>query len=413
VEFLPFNRAHVAGRELEYMEQAVCNGHISGNGPFTKRCNEWLERVTGCTKALLTNSGTGALEMAAMLAEIKPRDEVIMPSFTFVSTANAFVLRGAVPVFVEIRGETLNLDDRAIEAAITRRTKAIVPIHYGGVACEMDAIMAIADAYGLIVIEDAAHALMARYRDRPLGTIGDLGAISFHETKPLTSGEGGALLIDDPRWVGRAEIIREKGANRDQFLRGEVDKYTWWDIGSSYSPSDLTAAFLLAQLEKAEDITAERVQIWRRYHQGFRELEAQGLVRRPVVPPYCVHNGHLYYLLLSGAAERDGLIEYLASRGVNAVFHYVPLHSSPAGRKYGRAAGPLPLTERASDALVRLPLWVGMRDAQVDRVIEEVHRGVEQTSRAAPHTSPREGSRLRWGLRAPGQTPPSRPSGSG
>jgi dTDP-4-amino-4,6-dideoxygalactose transaminase len=322
--------------------------------------------------------------MAVLLAEIEPGDEVIMPSFTFVTAATAVVLRGGVPVFVEIRPDTLNIDEHAIEAAISARTKAVVAMHYGGVGCEMNAITSIAAAHGLAVIEDAAHALMATYRDRPLGAIGDFGAISFHETKSVMSGEGGALLLQHDAHVGRAEIIREKGTNRDEFLRGEADKYTWRDIGSSYSPSDMMAAYLLAQLEQAEAITAERLRVWNRYHEGFKGLEAEERARRPIVPPECVHNGHLYYLLVPGEGARDKLIDHLESRGINCVFHYVPLHSSPAGRRHARAVGELELTERVSDSLIRLPLWVGMDDAVVERVVEEVRRGVELVTESGP-----------------------------
>jgi dTDP-4-amino-4,6-dideoxygalactose transaminase len=318
--------------------------------------------------------------MAVILAGIEPGDEVVMPSFTFVTTATAVALRGGVPVFAEIRPDTLNLDERAIEAAVTPRTKAVVAMHYGGVGCDMDAIAAVARAHGLTVIEDAAHALMATYRGRPLGAIGDVGAISFHETKSVMSGEGGALLLQREVDVPRAEIIREKGTNRDEFLRGEADKYTWRDIGSSYSPSDMTAAFLLAQLEQAEVITAARLRVWNAYHAGFERLEAEGRARRPVVTPECVHNGHLYYLLVPGEGARDRLIRHLEARGVNTVFHYVPLHSSPAGRRHGRAVGELALTTRVSESLVRLPLWVGMHDSLVERVVDEVCRGVELVS---------------------------------
>jgi dTDP-4-amino-4,6-dideoxygalactose transaminase len=321
----------------------------------------------------LTHSCTAALEMAALLIDIQPGDEVIMPSYTFVSTANAFVLRGGVPVFVDIRSDTLNLDEAKIEAAITPRTKAIAPVHYAGVGCEMDAIMAIAHKHGLLVIEDAAQGVMAAYKRRPLGSIGHLGAFSFHETKNVISGEGGALLINDPQWAGRAEIIREKGTNRSQFIRGQVDKYTWVDIGSSYLPSEIVAAFLWAQLEQAEALTQQRLTLWQQYHEAFAELEEQRKVQRPVVPATCRHNAHMYYLLVPDLESRTALIDKLKASGISAVFHYIPLHSSPAGSKYGRAHGDLAQTQEVSNRLVRLPLWVGMSEEDVVRVVQGVY----------------------------------------
>ena len=374
---IPFNRPFIVGKELIYIQQAVSNWHLSGNGPFTKKCHTWLEERVGCCKALLTHSGTAALEMAAILADIQPGDEVIMPSYTFVSTANAFVLRGGVPVFAEIRPDTLNLDESRIELAITSRTRAIVAVHYAGVACEMDAIMAIAERNNLLVIEDAAQGMMSAYKRRPLGSIGHLAAVSFHETKNVMCGEGGALLINDPRWIERAEIIWEKGTNRNQFFRGEVDTYTWVDVGSSYLPSEINAAFLFAQLEEAQSIAPRRLRIWRQYHGGFAQLEAQGKVRRPVIPPECQHNAHMYYLLLPDRECRTTLIDKLKASGVNAVFHYIPLHSSPAGRKYGRAHGDLSRTEAASDCLIRLPLWVEMTEEDVKQVITGVHEALD------------------------------------
>jgi dTDP-4-amino-4,6-dideoxygalactose transaminase len=371
--YIPFNRPFAVGKEFDYIQQAIANMHLSGNGPFTKKCHAWLEERMGCCKALLTHSCTAALEMAAILADIQPGDEVIMPSFTFVSTANAFVLRGGVPVFVDIRPDTLNLDESRIEAAITPRTKAIVPVHYAGVGCEMNTIMAIAERHGLLVIEDAAQGMLSTYKDRPLGSIGHLAALSFHETKNVISGEGGALLLNDPCWVERAEIIWEKGTNRSQFFRGQVDKYTWVDIGSSYLPSEINAAFLWAQLQEAESITRQRLKTWERYHEVFAELENQGRVRRPVVPPECRHNAHLYYLLLSDLECRTTLLEKLNASGVNAIFHYVPLHSSPAGRKYGRVHGDLSQTQNLSDRLIRLPLWVGMTMEEVRQVVRIVN----------------------------------------
>ncbi|MEJ7813229.1 MAG: dTDP-4-amino-4,6-dideoxygalactose transaminase [Gemmatimonadaceae bacterium] len=377
---IPFNRPAVVGQELDNIRQAIAAGHLSGDGAFTRRCNAWLEARTGAAKALLTHSCTAALEMAALLAEAGPGDEVIMPSFTFVSTANAFVLRGATPVFVEVRPDTLNLDETQVEAAVTERTRAIVPVHYAGVACEMDALMEIAARRGLLVIEDAAQALLATYKGRPLGTIGDLGALSFHETKNIISGEGGALLARDRDFIGRAEIIREKGTNRSSFFRGEVDKYTWVDVGSSYLPSEIIAAFLHAQLEQADALIARRLAIWERYHEAFADLEVEGLVRRPIIPAHCAHNGHLYYLLLPNLEARQRVLAELKALGIGAIFHYVPLDSSPAGRRYGRAAGPLPVTHDIADRLVRLPLWVGVED-RVDAVIDAARSSIGSVAR--------------------------------
>jgi dTDP-4-amino-4,6-dideoxygalactose transaminase len=368
---VPFNRPFMTGGEIEYIRQAHFNKHLSGNGEFTKKCQGWLEQTLGAGKALLTHSGTAALEMAALLAEIGPGDEVIMPSFTFVSTANAFVLRGAVPVFVDIRPDTLNLDESLVEAAITPRTRAIVPVHYAGVACAMDELGAIARRHDLLLIEDAAQAVGSTYGGRPLGTIGELAAISFHETKNVISGEGGAILINDDRFADRAEILWEKGTNRAGFFRGEVDKYTWMDVGSSFLPCELVAAFLWAQLEQAENLTQRRLECWWKYHAAFAGLEASGRVRRPVVPEGCGHNGHIYYLLLADLGARTALMAALKARGVSTTFHYVPLHDSPAGRRYGRAQGDLPVTCAVSDSLVRLPLWIDMRQG-VHVVIDEV-----------------------------------------
>lgn len=311
--------------------------------------------------------------MAALLLDLKSGDEVVMPSFGFASTAAAFALRGATIVFAEIRADTLNLDERLLEAALTPKTRAIVPVHYAGIACELDPILELAEAHGVAVVEDAAQALLATYSGRPLGSIGDLGALSFHETKNVMCGEGGALLLRDERWSEEAEIVQEKGTNRRQFYRGQVDKYTWVQLGSSYAPSEINAAFLWAQLEEAEAITNERLRIWTRYHDGLRELEEQGAVRRPVVPEHCAHNGHLYYLLAQDERRRTELIESLAGRGINAVFHYVPLHESPAGLRYGRVSGSLSVTRDASSRLLRLPLWVGMTDEDVGRVIDAVY----------------------------------------
>lgn len=357
---IKFNQPYMTGRELWLISQAHAAGHLSGDGRFTRQCHEWLERETGCRKALLTHSCTAALEMSALLLDLAPGDEVIMPSFTFVSTANAFVLRGAVPVFVDIRPDTLNLDESLVEAAITPRTKAICVVHYAGVACEMDAVMAIAARHGLAVVEDAAQAIFSTYRDRPLGSIGAFGALSFHETKNVISGEGGALLVNDDRYVERAEVIREKGTNRSKFFRGQVDKYTWVDVGSSYLPGEIVAAFLAAQFEEAGSITRRRLDIWDRYHAWAAPHEASGKVRRPIVPAHCRHNAHMYYLLLPSLEARQSFIATLRERGIGAVFHYIPLHSSPAGQRHGRADGALPVTDDASDRLVRLPLWVGI-----------------------------------------------------
>ena len=368
---IPFNRPYMTGKELWYVSQAHAKGHLAGDGTFTKKCNAWLEQRTGARSALLTHSCTAALEMAAMLAGIGPGDEVIMPSFTFVSTANAFALRGGVPVFVDIRADTLNIDETQIEAAITSRTKAIVPVHYAGVGCNMDAIMRIAADHNLLVIEDAAQGVMASYKGRPLGSIGHMGALSFHETKNIISGEGGALLVNDARFLERAEVIREKGTNRSQFFRGQVDKYTWVDLGSSYLPGEIIAAFLWAQMEEADGITKRRLDLWAHYHQWFVALESEGKVRRPIVPRDCIHNAHMYYLLLPSLEKRTEFIARLKGRGIQAVFHYVPLHSAPMGRKAGRAAGEMSNTNELSERLVRLPLWLGLEEQQAP-VIQEV-----------------------------------------
>jgi dTDP-4-amino-4,6-dideoxygalactose transaminase len=378
MEYIRFNRPFVTGRELEYIQQVIAEGHISGNGAFTRRCEAWLQERTGCVRALLTPSCTAALELAALLIDIGPGDEVIMPSYTFVSTANAFVLRGGVPVFVDVRPDTFNLAVEQIEAAITARTRAIVPVHYAGVGCDMEPLLEIAHRHGLAVIEDAAQALMSTYRGRALGTFGRLGAVSFHETKDVMCGEGGALLINDPALVDRAEVIRDKGTNRSQFFRGQVDKYTWVDLGSSYSLSDLNAAFLMAQLEQAEWIVERRLHLWQRYHAGLAELEQKGKLRRPVVPPDCRPNAHMYSIVLPSLAQRSALIAALEDAGIQAVFHYVALHSSPGGERYGRAHGTLPETSRASDCLVRLPLWIELGDEAVDRVVEQVRAALSR-----------------------------------
>lgn len=368
---IPFNKPYMTGKELWHISQAHHHGMLAGDGTFTQTCHKWLENHTQCGRALLTHSCTAALEMAAILADIGPGDEIIMPSYTFVSTANAFVLRGGIPVFTDIRSDTLNLDETKIEAAITEKTKAIVPVHYAGVGCDMETICTIARRNRLMVIEDAAQGLMASYKGRPLGSIGEMGCLSFHETKNLISGEGGALLVNDPSMVERAEIIREKGTNRSQFFRGEIDKYTWTDIGSSYLPGELIAAFLSAQFEAAESITAQRLEIWDRYHSAFEELESQGLLQRPTIPAECTHNAHMYYLIVKDLETRTQLLGHLKESGVYAVFHYVPLHSSPAGQKFGRAQGSLDITESISNRLLRLPLWVGL-EPQLEVVIDAV-----------------------------------------
>lgn len=369
LQSLPFNLPHQTGKELAYIAEAAARHKLSGDGMFTQRCNAWLEAGTGCAKALLTHSCTAALELAALLLDIRPGDEVIMPSYTFVSTANAFVLRGAVPVFVDIRPDTLNLDENLLEAAITDRTKAIVPVHYAGVACEMDVILDIATRHGLHVIEDAAQGIMASYKGRPLGSMGDLGALSFHETKNIICGEGGAVLVNQPDLAPRAEIIREKGTDRSRFLRGEVDKYTWQEVGSSFLPSEIIAAFLWAQLEQAKGLTEMRLALWNNYHEALAPLEAKGILRRPTIPAHCQHNAHMYYVLLDPSLDRQHILAALRSQHVFAVSHYVPLHSSPGGRRYARSHGNLSVTDTVSKQLVRLPLWIGLTAQQQDSIV--------------------------------------------
>lgn len=367
---IPFNWPHMTGKELVYIAESHFNGSLAGDGPFTKRCHGWLEDRTGCNTALLTHSCTAALEMAALLLDIQPGDEIIMPSYTFVSTANAFVLRGGIPVFVDIREDTLNLDERLIEAAITPCTKAIVPVHYAGVACEMDTIMSIAKRHELKVVEDAAQGVMSSYKGRALGSIGNLGAYSFHETKNVISGEGGALLVNDADLALRAEIIREKGTDRSRFFRGEVDKYTWQEVGSSFLPGELIAAFLWAQLEEADRITKDRLKSWQYYHEALESLESQGILRRPIIPDECQHNAHMYYVLLAPGIDRQKVLEKFKFNNIASVFHYVPLHSSPAGQRYARVHGSLNVTIDQSERLIRLPLWVGLTEEQQDRVID-------------------------------------------
>lgn len=369
---IPFNKPFIIGRELALIADAVSRGHLSGDGHYTSLCNHWFEEKLDCRKALLTHSCTATLEMAAILCNIQPGDEVILPSYTFVSTANAFALRGAVPVFVDIRPDTLNLDEKLIEAAITPKTRCIVPVHYAGVPCEMDAIMDIAQRHSLLVVEDAAQALLSTYKGKALGTIGHFGCLSFHETKNIISGEGGALLVNDACFVERAEVIREKGTNRSQFFRGEVDKYTWVDIGSSYLPSELVSAFLYAQLEHANEITAQRCRICSAYAEQLAPLEQASRLRLPRFD--ADSNGHMFYILLDNLATRTALIVHLKEQGIHPVFHYVPLHSSPAGRKYGRASGSMAMTDDVSGRLLRLPLHYEMNDADVTRICAAVRQ---------------------------------------
>lgn len=368
---IQFNKPYTAGKELEYIEQAIANSHLSGDGSFSKKCQGLLESELNVPKALLTTSCTHALEMAALLLDIGPGDEFIVPAFTFVSTVNAFVLRGARPRFIDIRPDTLNMDESRLEALITQRTKAIVPVHYAGVGCEMDRIMEVAEKYGVAVVEDAAHALFGNYRGKPLGTFGALSALSFHETKNFICGEGGALLINDPRLIDRAEIIREKGTDRSRFFRGQVDKYSWLDVGSSYVMSDMLAAFLYAQLEARERIQAMRRRVWLYYQENLRGLSGQ--IQTPHVPPHCEQPYHMFYLLLSDERERDALISHLRAREINSVFHYLPLHLSRMGRTYGGKAGDHPVTERTSARLLRLPFYNELSEAEQSRVVEAIY----------------------------------------
>jgi dTDP-4-amino-4,6-dideoxygalactose transaminase len=367
-----FNRPVIVGRELEYMKQAIENGHISGDGPFTKKCHAFLEKELGIQKALLTTSCTHALEMSAMLLEIQPGDEVIIPDFTFVSTVNAFVLRGARPVFLDIRPDTLNLDESRLGAVITPRTKAIVPVHYAGVGCEMDTIMDVAARHNLAVIEDNAHGLFGKYKGKYLGTFGSMASQSFHETKNFTSGEGGALLINDPKLVERAEIIREKGTDRSRFFRGQVDKYTWVDIGSSYLPSDILAAFLFAQFEQCEKIQRHRKQVWEIYDAGLRDWAHAHDVQLPCVPEHCEQSFHMFFLLLPNLDLRQKFIAYLRERGIYSVFHYLPLHCSEMGQRFGYRVGNLPVTENVSDRLVRLPFHNALTSNEQEQVIDVI-----------------------------------------
>ncbi len=373
---IEFNRPYMTGKELNYIAQAKFGNMLAGDGPFTKKCHHWLEARTQARKALLTHSCTAALEMCALLLDIGPGDEIIMPSFTFVSTANAFVLRGGVPVFVDIRRDTLNIDETRIEAAITSRTRAIVVVHYAGVACDMDAILDIAARHRLPVVEDAAQGVMSAYKGKALGSIGDLGAFSFHETKNVIAGEGGALLVNHPDFIQRAEIIREKGTDRSRFFRGEVDKYTWQDIGSSYLPGELTAAFLWAQFEEAESITEKRMNLWRSYHALCERLEADGVLRRPVVPEDCSHNAHMYYVLLRPGKRRQEVLDALRGQDIYAVFHYVPLHSSPGGKRFGRLGSTMEVTDTLSESLIRLPMWIGLTPEQQHRIVDALDKAL-------------------------------------
>ncbi len=367
-----FNVPPYTGKEMEYIKECVENQKICGDGAYTKKCNEWIEEKTKTGKCLLTTSCTHATELAALLADIQPGDEVIMPSYTFVSTADAFVLRGAVPVFVDIRPDTMNIDENLIEAAITEKTKAIVPVHYAGVACEMDTIMDIARRYNLFVIEDAAQGIMSTYKGKALGTIGDFGAFSFHETKNYSMGEGGALLIRDEKYIEEAEIIREKGTNRSKFFRGQIDKYTWVNFGSSYLPSDMNAAYLYAQLEMAEEINNHRLELWNRYYELLKPLAEQGFIELPYVPEDCVHNAHMFYIKAADIEERTELINFLKEREVMSVFHYIPLHSAPAGLKFGRFHGQDLFTTKESERLTRLPMFYKLTLEQVDYICEQV-----------------------------------------
>ncbi len=368
-----FNVPPYIGTEMKYIEEAVAKNHkICGDGPFTKRCNAWLEKKTGTAKALLTTSCTHATEMAALLADIKEGDEIIMPSYTFVSTADAFVLRGAVPVFVDIRPDTMNIDETKIEDAITEKTKAIVPVHYAGVSCEMDKIMELAEKYHLTVIEDAAQGIMSTYKGRALGTIGDYGCFSFHETKNYSMGEGGALLIRDPKNVERAEIIREKGTNRAKFFRGQIDKYTWVDAGSSYLPGDMNAAYLMAQLDAADVIFEDRMRSWNLYKELLTPLTEEEKVELPHIPEGCTHNAHMFYVKAKNLEERTKLIDYLKENGVQAVFHYIPLHTAPAGQRFGRFHGEDVYTTKESERLMRLPMYYGLKEEEVRYVASKI-----------------------------------------
>ncbi len=375
---ITFNSPYIAGKEFEYINEVIKNKNFCGDGIFTKKCNELLEKLTGCKKVLLTTSCTDALELSALLTDISPGDEVILPSFTFVSTANPFVLRGAKAVFVDIRPDTLNLDENKIEDAVSEKTKAVIPVHYAGVGCEMDKIMKIAEKHNLYVIEDAAQALMCRYKGTSLAAIGKVGCISFHDTKNYHCGEGGAILINDENLIERAEIIREKGTNRSKFLRGEIDRYSWVDIGSSFLPGELNAAFLYAQLEKAEEVRQKRLKLWKKYYDNLIQPKDEGKIELPVVPEGCEHNGHIFYIKLDNFKERRSMIDYLKSNGIQAVFHYIPLHSSDAGIKFGEFKGRDEYTTKESERLLRLPLYYNLTENEVDFVCEKVKEFFKQ-----------------------------------
>ncbi len=375
---IPFNSPYMTGKELYYIAEAKFNNMLAGDGPFTKRCHQWLNAYTTACKSLLTHSCTAALEMSALLLDIEPGDEIIMPSYTFVSTANAFVLRGGKPVFVDIRADTLNIDEQLIADAITPRTKAIVPVHYAGVGCEMDTIMNIAKQHHLHVVEDAAQGMNAYYKGKPLGSIGDLGAFSFHETKNIICGEGGALIVNNAHHAERAEIIREKGTDRSRFFRGEIDKYTWQEVGSSFLPGELIAAFLWAQLEEVDNISKKRMQLWQHYHQLLAQLEEHGFIQRPVIPEDCEHNAHMYYILLSPEIDRQHVLTQLKQQNIHAVFHYVPLHHSPAGLRYTRVHGEMKNTNELSERLIRLPLWIGMTEQQQEYIVSTLEKILDQ-----------------------------------
>ena len=373
-KIIPFNHLYLTGQEKKYINKTINSYAIQGNGLYTKKCNAWIEKKFNCKKSIFTHSCTNALEMSAILLNIKPGDEVIMPSYTFVSTANAFVLRGAIPVFIDISNSTLNISEDLIEMAITKKTKAIVVVHYAGISCDMDKVKEIAAHYKLKIVEDAAQSFNALYKNKQLGTIGDLGAISFHETKNIISGEGGSLLINKARYINRSEIIRDKGTNRSKFLKGEVDKYTWHDIGSSYLPSELTAAFLYAQLENSSKIIKKRLKLWNQYHNKLSDLEKKDRVVRFKVPEYSRHNAHMYYILISSRFDRQSVIKTFYKKNIFPTFHYIPLHSSPAGKKYGRCFGKLTNTNKISKSILRLPLWANMSNGQQNIIIESLFK---------------------------------------
>ena len=370
---ISFNKPPYVGDEIKYIEEAVKAQKICGDGQFTKKCNKWFEDKTGAARVLLTTSCTHATELAALLLDIQPGDEVIMPAYTFVSTADAFVLRGATAVFVDINPKTMNIDENLIEDAITEKTKAIVPVHYAGVSCEMDKIMEIAKKHNLYVVEDAAQGVMSTYKGKALGTIGDYGCYSFHETKNYSMGEGGALLIRDGENAELAEIIREKGTNRSKFFRGQIDKYTWVEAGSSYLPSDMNAAYLWAQLQKADEINQNRLQSWNRYYEGLKDLEEAGKIELPFIPEYCEHNAHMFYIKAKDLEERSALLSYLKENGVTAVFHYIPLHTAPAGKEYGRFHGEDKYTTKESERIVRLPMYYNLEEQDAKKVMDLIH----------------------------------------